>query len=131
MPADLKFRDTDNTTVLASLSLTPGVPLGSSYSQRTGSWKKLHLANTGDVAFATLNLDILQSGSDPAYTYVYIAPDASGAPNTGAAKQYGQGGLNFGALAVGASAAFWLDLVVPSNATATTHNFRLFATTTV
>lgn len=128
MPAQITLYDSDGTTPLTSVTLTSiAIPFGYKLSDVLGNWKKLYYKNTGDTYFSNVVVDILQSGSDVAYNYAKIAPDLSGAPNVGSAVGPGAGGLNLGSLAVNASTPIWLNIEVPTSATAGVHIFRLFA----
>jgi len=132
MPASIAWRDTDNATVITSWTADALLPQGQRYSVVTGSWKKFWVYNDGDTDFTTVNVDIAQVGTDNGYQDAIIAPDnGSGAPDTAAQKTAGQGGVNLGALAVGASSPIWLDINVDPARSVGTHQFQLLAAGTV
>ena len=131
MSVIITWKNTDNSTVITSNSIPTAIPLGSDLATAAGSWKKLWVANSGTTAATNVNIDVVQSGTDPSWNYAEIAPDLSGAPDTANKKIHGQGGVNLGSLASGASKAFWLNIVLPSNATVATHPFKIKAQVSV
>lgn len=106
MGALLRFYDTDNVTVISSVSLgninTPG----------TSIEKKLYVENYGDVALDGGTVAIVQVGLNDGDDYALVAPDVAGVPGS-----FTAGPLAIGTLAIATKYAFWTKAVLPSGLT--------------
>ncbi len=107
MPAALRVLDSDGSTVITTLNLgniaTPG----------NSSQHKCFVNNNGTSTAQSVSLTINQVGTNDGNSYLQTAPDVSGSPGT-----CGQTSISLGDIAVSASVAFWVRVVLPSGLTA-------------
>jgi hypothetical protein len=107
MPAALRTLDSDGSTVITTVNLgnlaTPG----------TSANKKLFVQNFGTVTAQSVTLEIEAVGTNDGNLYLQTAPDVSGSPGT-----FAQTTITMGDIAVLATVAFWIRVVLPSGLTA-------------
>jgi hypothetical protein len=115
MAASVGWYDTDDVTALASIDLG-AIPPGEDYFTRNGSYKLVKAKNDGDSDLATVNVEIQQSGSYPAYTYLRIANDGGSPGTPGTFQDHTANPLALGGMIAGAVAEVYIDVIVESTA---------------
>lgn len=107
MPATLRVLDSDGSTVITTLNL------GSVSTPGSTSGHKCFVNNNGTATAQSVSLTIEQVGTNDGNSYLQTAPDSGGSPGT-----WGQTSISLGDIAVSASVAFWVRVVLPSGLTA-------------
>lgn len=107
MSAALRFKNTDGTTVITTLSL------GNIASPGASSNHKLYVENYGDATAQSVTMTLETVGSSDGITYALEATDVAGSPGA-----FGAGPLSVGDIAAGIKVAFWTRASLVSGLTA-------------
>jgi hypothetical protein len=107
MSAQLRFLDTDGTTVITSLNV------GNIASPGSLADKQLWVENFGDATAQGVTAALVAVGTNDGEDYAYLAPDSGGSPGS-----FVQTTLSLGDIASLAKIALWTKVTLPSNLTA-------------
>lgn len=107
MPADIRFLDTDETTVITTFDF------GSVATPGQSANKKLFVENSGDETAQSVTMTIAAIGTNDGDDHAEVALDSGGSPGT-----FGAGPLSLGNIAAGNTVPFWTRVNVASVLTA-------------
>jgi hypothetical protein len=114
MPAAIRFKDTDGTTVITTVNLSRIDSPGSS------SNKLVYADNEGDQSAENVVVTLEQVGNNDGYLYALEAADSGGSPGV-----FGTSSVSLGTILAGQKKAFWFKATLPSGVTAD-NNDRIF-----
>lgn len=130
MAAEISFFKADGVTPLPTMDLGRILP-GENFITKWGAPYRVVMKNTGDTAFATVEVHIEQVGTYDAYLKIELATGLTApAYPTGYFNQ-ATDPLIIGGLAVGAIANLWVQLTEPATALPQSNKafvFRLIVT---
>ena len=111
MAAEISWFDSDDTTPISSKHLG-SVPPGEDYITKNGAPYQAVAKNTGDQDFTTVEVEIQQLSGYDLWEMVEIATGASAPAYPTGYVDKDTDPLALGALAVGASANVWIQIVM-------------------